>query len=409
MSLIPLVARALAGGAALALPCAGAASAQSAVNLSPADRPLELRYERSYSVGGLDSPESAQFESVGEVAFDGAGNLHVLDSSGHRVVVVNERGQVVRRLGREGQGPGEFSAPGTMAVFQDGSLVVYDRLRRSLSMFGSSGELRFDVAAPAEEGHPGVLHPLPDGRIAASVQILIHDGVPHIRTAARTTPTSRRRIVVIAEDGRSASRVAEPHLAPSDVLVRGRTVPIAFQPSFSSAVTRDGSIVFADSTDWEVHLLRPDGRSIVLRRPLAPRNVTDADRDRERARRLAQLESPNPRVTGASFGGAPDMRAAVERERERIRDMRFASVIPVMAGLAVDGDDRIWVQRTGTPVGSDGPIDVITAAGEYVGTIAPGQSMPDAFGPDGRVAFVRTDELGVQRVEVGRVALRPLR
>lgn len=400
---------ALAGGAVLGLLPAGA-SAQPVVNLPGADRPLEVVYETSFSVGGMEAPVAAQFESVAEVAFDGAGNLHVLDTRGHRVVVVNDRGEVVRSLGREGQGPGEFTVPGSMAVFRDGSVAVYDRLRRSLSVFRSSGELRFDVAAPAEEGYPSVLHPLPDGRIAASVQILILDGVPQLRTADLMTPASRRRIAVIAADGRSASRVAEPHLASSVAFVRGRTLPIGFHPSFSTAVTGDGSIVFSDSTTWEVHVLRTDGRAVALRRPLAPRSVTDADRQQERERRLAQLESTNAGPAGASFGGgAPDNRAALERERERIRDMRFAPVIPVIARVAVDGDERIWVQRTSSTVGSQGPIDVVTAAGEYVGTIPPGASMPDAFGPDGRVAYVRTDELGEQRVEVGRLTVRRLR
>ena len=53
---------------------------------------------------------------------------------------------------------------------------------------------------------------------------------------------------------------------------------------------------------------------------------------------------------------------------------------------------------------SDGPIDVLTPDGCYLGTFpADGMSMPGAFGPDGLAAFVEVDELGVQTVMVRRL------
>ena len=52
----------------------------------------------------------------------------------------------------------------------------------------------------------------------------------------------------------------------------------------------------------------------------------------------------------------------------------------------------------------DGPIDVLTADGEYVGTYRTGATkMPDAFGPNGLAAFIEVDEFDVASVVVRRL------
>lgn len=56
---------------------------------------------------------------------------------------------------------------------------------------------------------------------------------------------------------------------------------------------------------------------------------------------------------------------------------------------------------------SDGPIDVLTPDGRYLGTFSADEvSMPGAFGPEGLAAFVEVDELGVQTVVVKRLPER---
>jgi hypothetical protein len=84
--------------------------------------------------------------------------------------------------------------------------------------------------------------------------------------------------------------------------------------------------------------------------------------------------------------------------------MVFAREIPVIEDLAVDGFGRLWVQRSSGQVGEDGPTDLITGDGRYLGSLAPdGVRIPDAFGPDGLVARVETDEFDVPTVVVERL------
>ncbi|MDE2764181.1 MAG: hypothetical protein OXK74_15595 [Gemmatimonadota bacterium] len=112
----------------------------------------------------------------------------------------------------------------------------------------------------------------------------------------------------------------------------------------------------------------------------------------ERRRRLTELE--------ATADPGEDLR----EDREWIANLEFFPEVPVIRGLAGTWDGHIWVLRRGEEPLGDGPIDVLAAEGRYLGSYRAGATgMPDAFGPDGLVAFVDRDELDVQTVVVTRV------
>ena len=86
----------------------------------------------------------------------------------------------------------------------------------------------------------------------------------------------------------------------------------------------------------------------------------------------------------------------------------FGPEVPVVAALAVDREDRIWIRRTASDGGDDGPTDVITNRGEYLGTlVADDFALPLAFGPNGLMAYGETDEYDAPLVRAVRLlALR---
>ena len=82
----------------------------------------------------------------------------------------------------------------------------------------------------------------------------------------------------------------------------------------------------------------------------------------------------------------------------------FFPELSVVRALSTTWEGRIWVQRRGGFPDDNGPIDVLTAEGDYIGTFRAGETaMPDAFGPDGLAAFIELDELDVARVVVRRL------
>ena len=79
-------------------------------------------------------------------------------------------------------------------------------------------------------------------------------------------------------------------------------------------------------------------------------------------------------------------------------------MVPVVRGLRTSWEGHIWVHRRGEEPESDGPIDVLTPDGRYLGSFAAdAMSMPSAFGPGGLAVFVEVDEMDVQTVVVRRL------
>lgn len=113
-------------------------------------------------------------------------------------------------------------------------------------------------------------------------------------------------------------------------------------------------------------------------------------------------------TAGSRGGGNPmdseAMQEAMRRMREdQIRALAFPEQMPVITNLAVDWSDRLWVQRSALP-GETGLIDILSADGQYFGSLAPdGLRIPRAFGPGGLLAYVERDELEIQRVRVLRL------
>ena len=111
---------------------------------------------------------------------------------------------------------------------------------------------------------------------------------------------------------------------------------------------------------------------------------------------------------GANASRSMEFAAALaEMGRERIRSMEFYHEVPVVRDLQTSWEGTIWVRRRGEEPASDGPIDVLTPDGRYIGTYAAGATeMPDAFGPDGLAAFIERDEFDVASVVVRRLSNR---
>lgn len=78
---------------------------------------------------------------VTSVRFLPSGELAVANSGTQEILVVTGGGELVRRLGGRGEGPGEFSVITSLHVSEAGSLVAYDDRWARLTSFSPAGEL----------------------------------------------------------------------------------------------------------------------------------------------------------------------------------------------------------------------------------------------------------------------------
>ncbi len=66
--------------------------------------------------------------------------IYIADSGNNRILVFDFDGKLQKIIGREGQGPAEFSRPSGLFIFEDGGLAVADHYNKRIHLFDKSGE-----------------------------------------------------------------------------------------------------------------------------------------------------------------------------------------------------------------------------------------------------------------------------
>ena len=414
-----------------ALLAAAPTAAQEVIELTGRDRHMEPAFEEVFRVGVLDGESWEMFATVPKVAFDARGNLYVFDrapgvnNADLRIVIFDRSGAFVREFGSEGEGPGEFREPHNFAVLRDGTIVVGDTGHNAYQLFDPSGEfvrmVRMGQTTTTRQvgnvviTNTNVWPILPDPRGGAvySVRSMeMGEGTPQEESVPRFRTIEHHRLdgedvatdtVVHAwlpprEDAENSVNVSDPSGIISRDFQRALNLSAGllpsrrlFEPRVYMDLLPDGAIVYSDSSAYTLRITGPGGGRTVrtITRPLHPEPVTPRIEEEYR-RRQEERNSQSERRTGV---------LSINFELES-----FYPVIPVIRRVRTTWDGRIWVMRQGDDLFEDGPIDVLTADGEYIGTYRAGATkMPDAFGPDGLAAFIELDELDVAKVVVRRV------
>ena len=405
--------------------------AQEIVEVTGQDRSMDPAFEEVYRVGVLDGEPWEMFATIPKAAFDAQGNLYVFDrapgvkSGDLRIVIFDRSGAFVREFGSEGEGPGEFNQPRNFAVFRDGTIVVGDTGHRAYQLFDAVGELvrMVRMEQPTRTYRAGAL------TLTATLTSTIYPdprggSVYTVRGAEMAELTGQRErlpefgtIVHQRLDGEAVetSAVVRTWLPPRgdagssfDVSGRDDAVPRElqrvmnssasallgfriFEPSVQMSVLPDGAIIYTDSTAYALKITGPGGgRTLrIVTRPFHPEPVTPRIEEDYRRKREEQDSQSSRRSVTINIP---------------VQAGSFYPEIPVIRKLRTTWDGRIWVMRRGDEPLEDGPIDVLTADGEYIGTFRPGATgLPDAFGPDGLAAFIELDEMDVARVVVRRL------
>jgi hypothetical protein len=125
------------------------ASAQ--VQVIRADGPpawgTNVRLMRSFAVGSLDGPPEYAFGSVHQVVGEKGGGFYVHDFREMQVRRYDAAGRFVTKIGRKGNGPGEYQQLLGMAVLGDSLLVTWDPPNARATVFDRDGTVRSSFTA----------------------------------------------------------------------------------------------------------------------------------------------------------------------------------------------------------------------------------------------------------------------
>ncbi len=170
----------------------------------------------------------------GDIAFDAAGNVYVVDTGNHRIQKFAPDRTFLLAWGSAGDGDGQFLTPLSIAIGPDGSVYVSDGDRRDVQVFDADG--RFLVVTGTYE--------LDDGKPSAVSSVAV-DGQGFVWV----TDQANHRIARFGPDGAFLDSWG----------VRGTRPGEVFSPR-DLAIDGAGLVYMIDSNVHRVQLFAPDGR-----------------------------------------------------------------------------------------------------------------------------------------------------
>ncbi len=319
---------------------------------------------------GIESGDSNfVFGAIGDVCFGNQDEILVLDQAGSHIRAFSKSGDFLSRISRSGSGPGELSLPLSLSCLEDGRIFVLDPMSNSYEVFhGSDYSFSEEVAL---WGNNPPMDPCGlDGEYYLGLKFEMDQ--------------SNGSLTGISTLGRFRMGEAEPQviyyrgefpvdLSDFDILVKNMLRSLVFTGD------RSGRVFFSEMSthSYDVLAFESDGTELFrITTDLSPVSRTTEEMEEEKA----YMEHWVSRMSGIP----------IEWNAEPFRWM--------VAGLGVDGQERLWVQR-GTELK---PVfDVFDMTGEHLFSARfpmEGLSWKFHIESRGMLAWEEDPESGVQKV-----------
>jgi hypothetical protein len=348
---------------------AAAAQVPVKMNSRPAEPPRVLGLEPLWTVGGDDYMFGLMIEAITDVE----GNVYLLDQQLNHATVVSPEGEILRELGREGDGPGEVRTPQDLIMTPDGAVAFAQQMPGKFIKVSRDGVPagNFDMTLGGD-----------DEAGFSIISTCAHRGDVMIVGSLRAAPIENGQsrssyLSLIDAEGNELTRYREhktildfqkPHFVESEMLA-------CFLGAY--AIGPGGRVYCArDRNSYAIEAYKADGTlEMVIERDFTNRPRTQ--RELDRMNELFEVQDRN-------------LPFAITWEVEDSDQ--------TLTGLHVDGDGRLWVQHNnsthGQPSGVMVAYDVFDEAGRWLHEV---QIKADAdpahdgliFLDDGRILLVK--------------------
>jgi len=240
--------------------------------------------------------ESELLAQPTKLSLDEAGHLWVADALAKRVVALNPDGSVVRFIGQEGDGPGEFRSPVIVAA-SDTLIRVIDSRHMAVQDYRPDGTHIADHSVPTPLiGGAGFSV---DGRLV--LPTFGSDGqLASLRTVTDTSATQLGPAVSAAPPGFDFTAIKQ-------VIAEGR-VPDEFRNQVTSVVGKSGAVWLLVQTEAEVRKYAQDGRLVWTHQFSGP-EIEEAHR--QFFRRNAEQKDPTRIVALATMRAAEEVQGSL--------------------------------------------------------------------------------------------------
>ena len=364
-------------------------------NAWPANAAATLGTKPTIEVGGGSDP-AGDLSGVVRAVRLGDGRIAIAEQSTRSIKLFDSRGRFVRAIGRQGGGPGEFSAITHLQLLKGDTIAAWDGLRAVLSVFDTTG--RLVRTARLVTGMGGLQL---QGMLADGTMILARSYNP---VFSRTSRLERDSISYVTGTPGSAELDTIATVAGSDIYLfagadfSSRT-PVPFG-RVSVIGVQDDRFAIATGDRWEVQLRAPSGQIREIHRVRhQPVPVSRSDIARFKTEYLERMRGS--RTSAAGGGGSramdPGMLAAREKMLEAIP---FPETHAPYDSLAVGTDSELWLRTTGTPANAARTWVILSRSGAALGTVAVPHGLRLLEVGRDHVIALRRDEDDVEHVGV---------
>ena len=339
-------------------------------SLSTAGIP-EWTLERNLTIGSLGDPEQS-LTAAGSLTTDDEGTIYVAQPRDFQIRVYSEGGELSRVIGREGQGPGEFSSIGYLGWLGD-TLYTGDSRNQRVSFFKRDGSfirsIRLAWSVIDEVFTPRtVSRVLPDGTVLVQPSFasrLLADGT-----------ITRRPLFRMDTTGTVLQTVAETSVKNSQLSIQKGSGGLFGLQLFSDSPL----LALAPSGEY-VMVLDRDAATQEHGAVMRLRKIT-VDGDTVFAHEIPYSPVPLPGevvdslldAQAEGLSAAPMFESAREARQALDGAVFIPSFYPPASRIVVASSGEIWVRRENV-AGSDIRWDILSPEGDPVGkVILPGST-----------------------------------
>lgn len=357
----------LAAASLLALAATAATAATPIVQngAKPAKGVRTARLTEVWRRGG--EADDVFFGAASSIKTGPGGQVLVLDTRLSEVKVLDAAGELVRTVGREGDGPGEARRPGDMFVAGDGSLCLLQgfpgRIVKVKADGTPAGEAKYGTGTPGSGQFSVLIRGLehPAGMVLAGISMTFGNS---------SVSNQEYFLSICGPDGsrRQQLLTKSSTVDYADFVLDEMAMDFVWQRLASAP---DGRIFVApERNEYRVSVYGNDGQPV--------REITRAYQSPARTPELKEQARQILEAIGANYPTRP-------------KRLQVEATAPAVAGMWVTADGRLWVltgdEQPGRPKGTWCQLDVFAPDGTFEEQIA----LPGGHDPRQDALFVLPD------------------
>ena len=381
------------------------AGVQIVLNTEPSwveEEAWRLSSEVLFVLHASDGTDQNQLIDPASIDVDPEGRIIIADgdqAGWHAVLLYDRDGQFLKKVGRSGEGPGEFGQLWWASAYRTDSIIGFDMSRDLVAVFDKNGEFVRQVRTPPVSTEPPArgTYGFTNGIDAAfgNGDFL---GYPRgtLDISGGVGPAWYKHLLLrVRPDGEAWDTLGVFEI--SEQYWDGTSQePLWFAPYAASAIWQD-DFYFGTGKSFEIRRYGARGQLVrVIRKPFQPVPVDSEYKDLFREWYLGFVSS------------SPGMNEeALERLEVQLESARYAETLPAYSSVLVDWDGNLWVgefQWFGgnmrSPIDEPSNWSVFDTSGVWLGDVeTPSGFILTEVTDDRALGFV-VDEFDVKEVHV---------